>query len=124
MKTRALLAPALGLALAGCTDVALSVVCPDILFPSVVVGVYDAEGEPVAHEARGWYTVGGVTDSLRHTLRTENVWQLSAYGPPGVYELRVERPGHPVRVISNVVVEDAECGPVTKRLTVQLQPVE
>ena len=124
MKSIALLAPALCLALAGCDDVALSLVCPDVLQPSVVVGVFDADGQPVAHQARGWYTVGGVTDSLRHTARTVDVQQLSAYGPPGVYDLRVQRPGSPDWVISNLVVEDSECGPATRRLTAQLATVE
>lgn len=118
------LAPALCLALAGCKDVALSVVCPDVLQPSVVVGVFDNAGEPVAHEAKGWYTVAGVTDSLRHTLRTQDVWQLSAYGPPGVYQVRVQRPGHPEWSMAGLVVEDAECGPATRRINVQLQPVQ
>jgi hypothetical protein len=124
MKIIALLAPALCLALAGCDDVALSVVCPDVLQPSVVVGVFDEQGEPVAHEARGWFTVNGRTDSLRHTLRTPEVQQLSAYGPSGVYDLRVQRPGSPDWVISNLEVEDAECGPATRRLTAQLQTAQ
>lgn len=124
MKIFALLAPALCLALAGCDDMAVSVVCPDVLQPSVVVGVFNDQGEPVAHEARGWYTVGSVTDSLRHTLRTADVMQLAAYGPPGVYQVRVQRPGSPDWVISNLEVQDAECGPATRRLTAQLQPAE
>lgn len=124
MKIFALLAPALCLALAGCDDVALSVVCPPERQPSVVVGVFNADGEPVAHEAKGWFTVSGRTDSLRHTLRTPEVQQLSAYGPAGVYDVRVQRPGSPDWVISDLVVEDAECGPATRRLTAQLQTAQ
>lgn len=124
MKIPALLAPALCLALAGCDDVALSLVCPDVLQPSVVVGVFDADGQPVAHEARGWFTVNGVTDTLRHTQRTVDVQQLSAYGPSGVYDLRVQRPGSPDWVISNLLVENAECGPATRRVNAQLQAVQ
>jgi hypothetical protein len=125
MKIFALLAPALCLALAACDDVALSLVCPDEQQPSVVVGVLDpATGESVAAEAHGWYTVGGVTDSLRHQVRVEGMPQLVAFGPPGVYQLRVQRPGHTEWVRSNLVVEQADCGPATVRVFATLQPAQ
>lgn len=124
MKISALLAPALCLALAGCDDAALSVVCPGVLQPSLVVGVFDDKGESVAHEARGWFTVGAVTDSLRHSQRTADLVQLVAYGPPGVYQVRVERPGSPDWVIADLEVGNTECGPATRRLTAELRTAE
>lgn len=125
MKIPVLLAPALCLALAACDDVALSFACPEEPSPSVVVAVFDAAtGEPAAADARGWYTVGGVTDSLRHEVRLEGVPQLFAFGPPGVYQVRVQRPGHSEWVQSDLVVPRAECGPATVRLTATLQPAQ
>ncbi|HEY0018388.1 MAG TPA: hypothetical protein VGC13_18930 [Longimicrobium sp.] len=120
MKISALLAPALCLALAGCDNSALSVVCPDDPQPSVVVGVFDFEGTAMAHETRGWYTVAGVTDSLRHAT-VGGVQQLAAYGPPGVYDVRVERPGQPDWSVTGLQVEDTECGPATRRINLQVQ---
>lgn len=125
MKIPALLAPALCLVLAACNDVALTVVCPREQQPSVVVGVIDpGTGESVAAESNGWFTVAGVTDSLRHAVRAEGVPQLFAFGPPGVYQVRVQRPGHAEWVQRNLLVESAECGPATVRLMVTLQPAE
>jgi hypothetical protein len=123
MKIPALLAPALCLALAACDDVALSFACPEEPSPSVVVGVFDAgTGEAVAGDARGWYTVGGVTDSLRHEVRVAGIPQLFAFGPPGVYQVRVQRAGHSEWVLSDLVVHPSECGPATVRVTATLQP--
>jgi hypothetical protein len=122
MKISALLAPALCLALAGCDDVAISVVCPHALQPSLVVGVFNSAGQPVAHEARGWYTVAGVTDSLRHQTEAGGVSELVAFGPAGVYQVRVLSPGQPEWSLSGVEVQSADCGPDTRRVNVQLQP--
>ncbi|MBW3571166.1 MAG: hypothetical protein KY467_08670 [Gemmatimonadetes bacterium] len=125
MKIPALLVPALCLALAACKDVALSVVCPQDPQPAVVVGVFDAvTGESVATEARGWYTVATMTDSLRHTVRGEGVPQLAAFGPPGVYQVRVHRPGHAEWVQGGLVVEKTECGPATVRVAATPQPTQ
>lgn len=124
MKISVLLAP-LCLALAACNDVALSVVCPDEQQPSLVVGVLDpATGEQVTAQARGWFTVGTLTDSLRLVTRVEGIPQLMAFGPPGVYRVHVQRPGHTEWVQSNVLVENAECGPATVRLFATLQPAQ
>jgi hypothetical protein len=122
MKIPALLAPALCLALAGCDDVALSVVCPQDPQPSVVVGVLDpGTGESAAREAHGFYTVAGVTDSLRHVLLPDGEPQLMAFGPPGVYQVRVIRPGHTEWVKADLQVQPAECGPATVRLVATLE---
>lgn len=120
MKILTLLVPCL--ALAACNDVALSFVCPDEQQPSVAVGVLDGITRASAtDESRGWFTVGGVTDSLRHGVRVEGVPQLYAYGPPGVYQVLVQRPGHVDWVQSNVVVQGARCGPNTVTLEATLQ---
>src|SRR5687767_14409190 len=99
MKTFARPAAALLLlALAACSDNALSVVCPGQERPSLLVNVLDSiSGESVATESRGWWTMGGVTDSLRHLQpnTAEGAVLLAAYGPPGTYDVRVVRPGHP-----------------------------
>lgn len=125
MKISALLAPALCLALAGCKDVALSVVCSDVPQPSLAVGVVDANTRSsAAAEAYGWFTVAGITDTLRHGVRMEGVPQLFAFGPPGVYQVRVQRPGHHDWVRSDVVVQQALCGPATVSLEATLQPMQ
>lgn len=123
MKIPALLAPALCLSLAACNDVALSFACPEEPSPSVVVGVFDAgTGQAVAGDAQGWYTVNGMTDSLRHEVRVGGIPQLFAFGPPGVYQVRVQRPGHAEWVLSDLVVQQSECGPATVRVTATLEP--
>lgn len=114
------LAPALCLALAGCNDMALSVVCSGEPQPSVVLNVFDANGVHVGHQAQGWYTVGVTTDSLRHRNPGDGTTQLAAFGPAGVYELRVQFTGLPELKMPGVVVEDADCGPGTRYLDVQL----
>jgi hypothetical protein len=119
MKISAL-ALALCLALAGCDDVALSVVCRGEPHPSLVMSVFDAAGTAVTHQSQGWYTVGATTDSLRHRAPEEGVTQLVAFGPAGVYQLRVRAAGVPELRMPNVLVEDGDCGPATRYLDVQL----
>ena len=123
MKIFATLAPALCLALAAC-DQSLSFVCPDSQQPALLRQVVDAgTQELVAAEAAGWWTVGAVTDSLRHVQGTGGSMELAAYGPPGVYQIRVLRPGHSEWVRTNVVVQESECGPATVRLTAVPAPM-
>lgn len=110
------------LALGACSDLATNVVCDGALRPSLVVNVVDAvSGTSVASEARGWYTLGTVTDSLRHiqSAATGEVL-LAAFGPPGVYDLRVERPGAPNWVRTGVLVQEGQCGPYSEGLTAAL----
>lgn len=122
MKISAMLAPVLCLALAAC-DQSLSFVCPDNQQPALLLQVVDAlSQESVAREARGTWTVGGMTDSLRHVQRLEGAMELAAYGPPGVYEVRVQVAGHADWVRSNVVVAESTCGPATVRFTVVPTP--
>jgi hypothetical protein len=130
MKISATLAPALCLALAAC-DQNLSFVCPDSPQPAVLVQVVDlSSNESVAHQATGWWTVGQVTDSLRHTSQPGPAGQqssggteLAAYGPAGVYQIRVQRPGHADWVRNDLVVGESSCGPATVRLTAVSVPV-
>ncbi|HEX2078612.1 MAG TPA: hypothetical protein VHG08_12910 [Longimicrobium sp.] len=123
MKISATLAPALCLALAAC-DQSLSFVCPDSEQPAILLQVVDAgTQESVAAETTGWWTVGEVTDSLRHVRRTEAVTELAAYGPSGVYQIRVLRPGHAEWTRTNVVVAESACGPATVRLTAVPAPM-
>jgi hypothetical protein len=122
MKMPVPLAPVLCLALAACDDVALSLVCPQEPQPSVVVDVVDnITRASAASEATGWFTVAGVTDSLRHGVRVEGVPQLFAFGPPGVYQVRVQRAGHTDWVQSDLVVQEASCGPATVRVEATMQ---
>ena len=125
MKISTVLGPALCLALAGCNDVAMSVVCPDTASPSLVVGVLDGITRSYATaESQGWFTVNGRTDSLRHAVKVEGVPQLFAFGPPGLYQVRVQRHGYVYWVQNNVVVLDGRCGPATVRLEATLQRAE
>lgn len=121
MKISTLLAPALCLALAGCDDAPLSMVCPGALQPSVVVNVFDAAGTPITRQARGWYTVGATTDSLRHRNPGDGSTQLAAFGPIGVYQLRVQPTGHAELSLPNIRVEEGACGPGTRYIDVQLE---
>lgn len=123
MKITATLAPALCLALAAC-DQSLSFVCPDSEQPAILLQVVDAgTHESVAAEANGWWTVGAVTDSLRHVQRAGGVMELAAYGPSGVYQIRVLRPGHAEWTRANLVVAESACGPATVRLTAMPAPM-
>ena len=122
MKIPALLAPALCLALAACDDVALSLPAPASRQPSVVVGVFDAApASPWPPTPRGWYTVGGVTDSMRQRNIGDGATRLAAFGPIGMYQLRVLPAGLPEVSLSNVYVDEGACGPATRFVDVQLE---
>lgn len=124
MKTSALLAPlVLCLALGACDDTATSVVCPAEPGPSLLISVVDAvSGESVAPEASGWWTSGAVSDSLRHVSAQAQagVTLLAAYGPPGLYDVRVQRPGRMDWVRTGIQVPPGTCGPVRTELTAQV----
>ena len=110
------------LALSACSDNALSVVCPGQERPSLLVTVLDSvSGESVASESRGWWTLGTVTDSLRHLepSTAEGAEMLAAYGPPGSYDVRVVRPGHPDWIRKDIVVTQGSCGPDARDLIAQ-----
>jgi hypothetical protein len=124
MKLSTLLAPALCLALAGCDDMALSVVCPGEAQPSVVVNVLDADGLPVSHPTRGWFTVGVTTDSMRQRNIGDGATRLAAFGPVGMYQLRVLPAGQAEVSLPNVRVDEGECGPATRFVDVQLQALQ
>lgn len=120
MKTSALIAPVLLFAaLAACSDMATQVVCPDRASPAVLVNVVDpSTNTSVSSEASGTWTNGTQRDSLVHVPNTATgEIMLAAYGPPGVYEVRVVRPGHPVWVRGNIVVTQGVCGPQSADLT-------
>ncbi|HEV3050795.1 MAG TPA: hypothetical protein VGX50_10820 [Longimicrobium sp.] len=120
MKISTLLAPALCLALAGCDDLALSVVCPGEPQPSVVVNLLDGDGLPVSHPTTGWFTVGGTTDSLRQRNIGDGATRLAAFGPIGMYQLRVIPAGQAEVSLPNVRVDEGACGPATRFVDVQL----
>lgn len=121
MKISTLLAPALCLALAGCDDMALSVVCPGEPQPSVVVNMLDADGLPVSHPTRGWFTVGVTTDSMRQRSIGDGATRLAAFGPVGMYQLRVLPDGQAEVALPNVRVDEGACGPATRFVDVQLK---
>lgn len=109
------------LALAGCSDSAVTLVCPG--GPSVVVNVVEGPtGSSVAAAATGTWSVGELTDSLRH-VTVEGTTRLAAYGPPGTYNLLVQRPGFASWRAQGVVVPDDECGPRRAELTATLFPL-
>lgn len=120
MKTSALIAPVLlCAALSACSDTATQVVCPDRASPAVVVRVVDPfTNASVSAEASGTWTSGTRSDSLVHvpSAATGEIL-LAAYGPPGTYEVRVVRPGHPVWVRGGIVVTQGLCGPQSADLT-------
>jgi hypothetical protein len=125
MKTYARLVAALScLALGACSDSPLSVVCPGEMRPSLLVAVVDsASGTSAAAQARGWWTSGALADSLRHVPATSgdggSEVLLAAYGPPGLYDVRVERAGKPDWVRTGIVVTEGSCGPDARDLIAQ-----
>jgi hypothetical protein len=125
MKIFALLAPAaLGLALVACDDSATSVVCPGLAGPSLVVSVVDAQtGLSVTGLASGTWSMGTFSDSLRHYPQPGGDTVLAAFGPPGVYEVRVVRPGHADWVRTGVEVAEGRCGPARADVTATLTAV-
>jgi hypothetical protein len=125
MKIFALLAPAvLCITLAACDDSATSVVCPGDAGPSVVVSVLDAQtGQSVTAQASGTWTVGTVSDSLRHYPEAGGGMVLAAFGPPGTYEVRVVRPGHEDWIASGIQVSAGQCGPARANVTATLTAV-
>lgn len=119
MKRFARFAPALlCAALAGCSDLSTQVVCPDRATPAVVVNVVDpVSNTTVSREATGTWTNGTMRDSMVHVpSQTSGEIVLAAYGPPGVYEVRVSRPGHPDWVRGNIQVGQGLCGPAGPEL--------
>lgn len=123
MRSPRLLAPALlCIAVAACDDMSTSTVCPGQPGPALLVNVVDAaSGLPVAHEARGRWSTGALSDSLRHVaVGPDSTVVLAAFGPPGTYEVRVERPGHADWVRGGVVVAPGTCGPARANVTAQL----
>lgn len=110
------------LALGACSDDALSVVCPGAIRPSLLVNVVDSlSGQSIAAEVSGRWSMGTVGDSLRHLQPStaEGVVLLAAYGPPGAYDVRVARAGHPDWVRRGIVVEEGSCGPDARDLVAQ-----
>jgi hypothetical protein len=119
MKFFARVAPALMcLALGACSDMSTSVVCPGEAGPAVVVNVVDGlSGASVSRQASGTWTSGTLSDSLRHVVQADSTVVLAAYGPPGVYHVRVVRPGHTEWVSGDLVVTEGRCGPARSLVT-------
>lgn len=122
MKIFARLAPLLlCLPLGACSDSSTSVVCPGELGPAVVVNVVDSfSGASVTRQASGSWTSGTRSDSLRHFVQSDSTVVLAAFGPPGIYQLRVIRPGHLDWVSGDVVVAEGRCGPARSMVTATL----
>ncbi len=107
--------------LGACSDTATSVVCPGEVGPAVVVNVVDGlSGASVTRQASGTWTSGTRSDSLRHVVQADSTVVLAAYGPPGIYQLRVIRPGHLDWVSGDVVVTEGRCGPARSIVTATL----
>jgi hypothetical protein len=122
MKIFALIAPALlCAALAACSDMTTQVLCPDRASPAVLVNVVDPSSNlSVSAEASGTWSSGTRTDSLVHVPNpASGEIMLAAYGPPGVYDVRVARPGHADWIRGGIQVAQGVCGPASAELTAQ-----
>lgn len=97
------------LLLAGCDDVSTTVVCEGAMVPSVLVSVVNASRQPLP--ATGTWVSGTMSDSLRHMPGA--VAHLAAYGPAGVYTVRVQPQGAGPWTATNVNVTQGQCGPAT-----------
>lgn len=128
MKNHARLAAALlCLALGACADSALSVVCPGEPRPALLITVLDAKSRAsVSLEARGWWTTGAAWDSMRHVPSTAEGGGvvLAAFGPPGTYDVRVERLGYAHWSRSGIVVREGACGPSPEEIVADLTLIQ
>lgn len=121
MKIYALLALPVCLALGACADLATEVVCPGEQGPSLLLEVVDAEtGRSVAAEANGRWSTSTTSDSLRHVATIQGREFLAAYGPPGVYDVVIYRPGRPEWARNDITVGEGNCGPSTRQLTAMM----
>lgn len=116
MAVRPFVAAAALCLLAACDDAAFSVVCPSDPAPAVAIAVLDeAGGVSLAAQARGSYTVGARSDTLRFTASVFGE-ALMAAGPAGSYRLEVLVPGRAPWQADGVQVRDGACGPATVHL--------
>ncbi len=126
-KTPVLLSVASMLSTAACGDSA-GAVCPPVETLAVEVEVRDAQTEEFrADSARGVAQDGTYTDSLM-IVRYDGADMVpaalgGAYGRPGTYTLRIERPGYQPWDTAGVRVIAGECGPITVHLLARLVPV-
>lgn len=117
---------ALMLSTAACGD-SSGPVCLPVERLAVEVEVRDAQtGALRADSARGVAQDGTFTDSLL-IVRYEGADIVpaalgGAYGRPGTYTLRIERPGYQLWDTAGVRVLADECGPITVRLLARLSP--
>lgn len=108
--------------LAGCSDMAVSVVCPAEPPPAVAIAVtHPVTGIPLTSDASGWFAVGARQDSLRFH---PGGGVLVAEGGPGSYRVEVTVPGHESwRHDALHVAEDA-CGVRTVYVVASPRPAE
>jgi hypothetical protein len=117
---------ALMLSTAACGD-SSGPVCLPVERLAVEVEVRDAQtGALRADSARGVAQDGTFTDSLL-IVRYEGADIVpaalgGAYGRPGTYTLRIERPGYQLWDTAGVRVIADECGPITVHLLARLSP--
>jgi hypothetical protein len=117
---------ALMLSTAACGD-SSGPVCLPVERLAVEVEVRDAQtGALRADSARGVAQDGTFTDSLL-IVRYEAADIVpaalgGAYGRPGTYTLRIERPGYQLWDTAGVRVIADECGPITVHLLARLSP--
>ncbi len=117
---------ALMLSTAACGD-SSGPVCLPVERLAVEVEARDAQtGALRADSARGVAQDGTFTDSLL-IVRYEGADIVpaalgGAYGRPGTYTLRIERPGYQLWDTAGVRVIADECGPITVHLLARLSP--
>lgn len=99
---------------AGCDDVSTTVVCEGAMVPSVLVNVVNTARQPVP--STGTWISGTLSDSLRHLAGSTE--RLAAYGPAGIYTVRVQASGAVPWIANNVNVTQGQCGPSTVYLEV------
>ena len=124
VKTPLVFSTALMLSTAACGDSG-GPVCPPVEVLAVEVEVRDAQTEEFrADSARGVAQDGTFIDSLL-IVRYEGADMVpaalgGAYGRPGTYALRIERPGYQPWDTAGVRVIADECGPITVHLLARL----
>ena len=90
----------------------LTVDCPDIIRPMILIQVQDpATGLPAAEGAGGSISEGAFTSPL--VRYGEDRLAPQATGRPGTYTVVVQKPGYQDWTRTGVQVREAECGTET-----------
>lgn len=103
-----------------------SPVCPDEVYPGIVVSVIDSvTGEPAAAGATGMVVDGSYSELMSAHRIDGNGKILSlaaATGREGTYSVTIEKPGYETWFLDGIQVSEGLCSVETVELNARLQP--